>query len=114
MLRFLADEYDDTCDTVFPMLQGILASVSAHILGIVSDIHGSLQHKRSRKVATSPLDDSVRTFLASLLRVLLEKLKWDEEADVEDSDEEDNAEFERLRKVGDVSYDLSFHEPPAY
>lgn len=35
MLRFLADEYDDTCDTVFPMLQGILASVSAHISGIL-------------------------------------------------------------------------------
>lgn len=49
------------------------------------------------------MDESVRTFLASLLRVILEKLKWDEEADVEDSDEEDNAEFERLRKVSDVS-----------
>lgn len=27
MLRFMADEYDDTCSTIFPMLQMILASV---------------------------------------------------------------------------------------
>jgi exportin-T len=54
-------------------------------------------------VGTGPLDESVRTFLASLLRVLLDKLKWDEEADLEDVDEEDNAEFERLRKVSDVN-----------
>ncbi|KAF8632204.1 hypothetical protein AX15_001968 [Amanita polypyramis BW_CC] len=81
MLRFLADEYDDTSSTVFPFLQGILAS-----------------YKRSRKISSGPLDESKRSFLAQLLQVLLEKLKWDEEADVEDADEEDNAEFERLRK----------------
>lgn len=28
MLRFMADEYDDTCSTVFPLLQTILLSVS--------------------------------------------------------------------------------------
>lgn len=28
MLRFLADDYDDTCSTVFPLLQVILAGVS--------------------------------------------------------------------------------------
>lgn len=28
MLRFLADPYDDTCSTVFPMLQVILSGVS--------------------------------------------------------------------------------------
>ncbi len=33
-------------------------------------------------MVTGPLDESVRTFLASLLRVLLDKLKWDEEADL--------------------------------
>jgi hypothetical protein len=27
MLRFMEDEYDDTCSTVFPMLQSVLASV---------------------------------------------------------------------------------------
>lgn len=27
MLRFMADEYDDTCSTVFPLLQTILLNV---------------------------------------------------------------------------------------
>ena len=27
MLRFMEDEYDDTCSTIFPMLQTVLASV---------------------------------------------------------------------------------------
>ena len=27
MLRFMADEYDDTCSTVFPLLQTVLLSV---------------------------------------------------------------------------------------
>lgn len=27
MIRFMSDEYDDTCSTIFPMLQMILASV---------------------------------------------------------------------------------------
>ena len=31
MLRFMEDEYDDTCSTVFPMLQTILASVCYYI-----------------------------------------------------------------------------------
>lgn len=62
-------------------------------------------------MVTSPLDESVRTFLASLLRVLLDKLKWDEEADLEDVDEEDNAEFERLRKVSIVEVHPSCRDP---
>ena len=27
-LRFMADEYDDTCNTVFPFLQALLTNVS--------------------------------------------------------------------------------------
>lgn len=27
VLRFMADEYDDTCSTIFPLLQTILSSV---------------------------------------------------------------------------------------
>lgn len=27
MLRFMADEYDDTCSTIFPFLQTVLGSV---------------------------------------------------------------------------------------
>ncbi|RDX57282.1 ARM repeat-containing protein [Lentinus brumalis] len=81
MLRILADEYDDTCSTVFPLLQTIL-----------------LSYKRQRKSSTEPLELSKRSFLSSLLTVVLEKLKWDEEADPEDMDEDDKADFEELRK----------------
>ncbi|KAF8638342.1 hypothetical protein AX17_002362 [Amanita inopinata Kibby_2008] len=81
MLHFLADKYDDTCNTVFPLLHGILTS-----------------YKRSRKISRDPLDDLRRHFLTSLLEVILAKMKWDENADAEDADEDDNAEFERLRK----------------
>ncbi|CCM00091.1 uncharacterized protein FIBRA_02118 [Fibroporia radiculosa] len=81
MLRFMADEYDDTCSTIFPLLQAILSSF-----------------KRSRKTSSEPLDESKRYFLTSLLRVILEKLKWDEESDPEDMDEDDKTAFEQLRK----------------
>ena len=45
------------------------------------------------------MDPAKRSFLSSLLTVILEKLKWDEEADPEDMDEDDKAAFEELRKV---------------
>lgn len=31
-------------------------------------------------------------------------MKWDEDADPDDADEDDNAEFERLRKVCGIRY----------
>ncbi|KAJ7903544.1 armadillo-type protein [Mycena olivaceomarginata] len=80
MLRFMADEYDDTCSTVFPLLHVILTS-----------------YKRSRKTSSEPTDATKRSFLTSLLQVILTKMKWDEEADLEDPDEDDNAEFETMR-----------------
>ncbi|CAL1716704.1 unnamed protein product [Somion occarium] len=83
MLRFMADEYDDTCSTVFPLLQNLL---------------GRNQYKRMRKTSSEPLDEQKRSFLTSLLRVILEKLKWEEDADPEDMDEEEKAEFDELRK----------------
>ncbi|KAI0067464.1 ARM repeat-containing protein [Artomyces pyxidatus] len=81
MLHFMADEYDDTCSTIFPMLQTVLAS-----------------YKRSRKVSADPIDDQKKGFLASLLAVILRKMKWDEDADLDDVDEDDRAAFELLRK----------------
>ncbi|TFK28112.1 KapM protein [Coprinopsis marcescibilis] len=80
-LRFLADDYDDTASTVFPLLQAILSS-----------------YKRSRKVAPGPIDDQKRSFLNALLQVILKKLKWDVEATPDDIDDDDNAEFEKMRK----------------
>lgn len=81
MLRFMADEYDDTCSTIFPLLQTVLSN-----------------YKRARKSSPEPLDETKRTFLQSLLRVILQKLKWDEEVDPEDMDEDDKMAFEELRK----------------
>jgi len=34
MLRFMADEYDDTCSTVFPLLQNILTTVRRWLMQI--------------------------------------------------------------------------------
>ncbi|KZT72996.1 ARM repeat-containing protein [Daedalea quercina L-15889] len=81
MLRFMADEYDDTASTVFPFLQNVLAN-----------------YKRARKSSTEPLEESKRTFLTSLLRVILQKLKWEEESDPDDMDEDDKTAFEDIRK----------------
>jgi exportin-T len=81
ILRFLSDEYDDTCNTVFPVLQAILTN-----------------YKRARKGSNDPIDNSQREFMHSLLNVILEKLKWEEDCEFEDEDEEELAAFEGLRK----------------
>ncbi|TFK47820.1 ARM repeat-containing protein [Heliocybe sulcata] len=81
MLRFMSDEYDDTSATIFPMLSTILSS-----------------YKKAKKVSSNPIDESKRTFLTSLLRVILEKFKWDEYTDDDEPDEDDKAAFETLRK----------------
>lgn len=40
----------------------------------------------------------------------MQKLKWDEEADLEDMDDDDKAEFETLRKVGSCQFRLAASE----
>ncbi|THH00220.1 hypothetical protein EW026_g2257 [Hermanssonia centrifuga] len=91
MLRFMADEYDDTCSTIFPFLQAVLGS-----------------YKKARKSSSEPLDESRRSFLISLLTVILQKLKWDEEADPEDMDDDDKVAFEDLRKDLRTFMDATF------
>ncbi|EIW83859.1 ARM repeat-containing protein [Coniophora puteana RWD-64-598 SS2] len=81
LLRFMADEYDDTCSTVFPLLQTILAG-----------------YKKQQKVSSEPIDESKRSFLSALLQVILQKMKWDGEEDPADLDEDDIGAFETLRK----------------
>ncbi|PPQ69074.1 hypothetical protein CVT26_003549 [Gymnopilus dilepis] len=85
MLHFLADEYDDTCSTVFPLLQLILTG-----------------YKRARKLSAGPLEESKRSFLASLLQVILTKMKWDEKPEPDDADEDDMAEFDKMRKANSI------------
>jgi len=102
MLRFLADSYDDTCSTVFPLLSTILGSVSPLRLTQIRVVNPRLyrQYKRARKVSSGPLNESTRSFLVSLMDVILTKLKWDENPELDDADEDDTAEFEKMRKVG--------------
>ena len=57
------------------------------------------QYKRSKKVAPVPLDESTRSFLTSLLDVILQKMRWDKDEDTNDMDEDDITAFELLRKV---------------
>ncbi|KAG7089605.1 pre-tRNA nuclear export protein [Marasmius oreades] len=81
LLRFLADEYDDTCSTVFPFLQTVLSG-----------------YKRTRKTSTGPIDTEKRSFLTSLLQVILEKMKWEIDASPDDPEDDDSLEFEKIRK----------------
>lgn len=53
-----------------------------------------------RKISSDPIDDSKRSFLVSLLKVILDKMKWDEAAaDPDNIEEDDKTAFETLRKV---------------
>lgn len=65
------------------------------------------QYKRARKTASEPLEESKRTFLISLLRVILQKLKWEEDSDPDDMDDDDKAAFEDLRKVISFAHNIS-------
>ena len=52
------------------------------------------QYKRARKSSSEPLDETRRSFLTQLLGVILQKLKWEEEADPDDEDEDDKDDVE--------------------
>lgn len=58
------------------------------------------QYKKAK--AASPqmhMTSEKRDFLESLLKIVIEKMKWDSEAQPDDMDEEDKASFEVMRKV---------------
>lgn len=55
--------------------------------------------KKAKRTSPDQTDDSSRAFLVSILGALLEKMKWDEEADPNDMDEDDKQAFESLRRV---------------
>ena len=60
------------------------------------------QYKRSRKLSTEPLDEQKRGFLASLQAVILKKMKWEDSTDLDDTDDDDRAAFEVLRKASQL------------
>lgn len=50
-------------------------------------------------MSSDPLDDATRSFLGSLLDVVLRKMRWDKDEDPADMDEDDVMAFDGLRKV---------------
>ncbi|KAI9323871.1 armadillo-type protein [Dichotomocladium elegans] len=82
LLKFLADEYDDTCTAVFPFVNDILTIL-----------------KKQKKTMPS-YTQSQQEFLGSLLNVIIMKMKYDEESEWgNDEDEpEEEALFMELRK----------------
>lgn len=67
-----------------------------------------MQHKRTRKVSSHPLDDATRSFLSQLLEVIMQKMRWNKDEDPTDLDEDDVVAFDGLRKVPGFSYFSSF------
>lgn len=107
-LQFLADEWDDTSQTVHPFFTSVLSGVRSFFLYILfpfdyqdSSAHGwNRQYKRQRKASPQThLTESKRQFLSSFLEVALQKMKWDADADVDFMDEDDKLSFEVMRKV---------------
>ncbi|KAL1916477.1 uncharacterized protein VTP21DRAFT_5668 [Calcarisporiella thermophila] len=88
LLKFLADEYDDTSSAVFPLVSELLQLL-----------------KRQKKLAGS-LSQPQQDFLLSLLRVVVMKMKYDESANWGgDDDEEEEALFLEMRKGLKVFFD---------
>ena len=54
---------------------------------------------KKAKRSSDQIDEASRAFLVSILSALLEKMKWDEEEDPNDMDEDDKQAFESLRKA---------------
>ena len=99
-LRFLADPYDDTTSTIFPLLSSILGTVSTYPSHVDQNPDYHFQLKKIKRSSPQDITDETRAFLSSTLSALLQKLKWDEdESDLDDMDEDDRQAFETLRKV---------------
>src|SRR5204863_1661519 len=84
VLRFFADEYDEVCSTVIPSLNDVL----------------SFLRKSAKDGPSSP---QRAVMLLPILRAVFAKMRYDDTAAWEgDEDQEDDAEFQDLRKRLDV------------
>ncbi|KZV87175.1 ARM repeat-containing protein [Exidia glandulosa HHB12029] len=81
MLNFMADNYDDTSSTVFTLMTTLLSS-----------------QKKTQNRLPSVTQEALRQFWTSALTVILQKMRWDADADPSDMDEDDTQAFEVLRK----------------
>ncbi|RHZ76816.1 hypothetical protein Glove_189g18 [Diversispora epigaea] len=93
LLKFLADEYDDTSCAVFSFLSAFL----------------SVLKKQIKQVGE--LSSSQREFLDSLLKVIVIKMKFDDESDWggTDDDGEGEAEFSVMRKNLKSFFDIIYN-----
>lgn len=98
-LHFLADPYDDTCSTIFPLLSNVLTTVSLPYLPDIADSYGLVQLKKAKRSSQENFPEPTRSFLSTALSTILKKMKWDEEQDPEDMDDDDKHAFETFRKV---------------
>ncbi|KAK9766337.1 pre-tRNA nuclear export protein [Basidiobolus ranarum] len=81
MLKFLGDEYDETSSAVFPFVSELL-----------------LMFKRQKKI-TNGLNSTQRELLASLIQVVVFKMKYDPDTEWDDEEEDDEEIlFSELRK----------------
>ncbi|ORY05766.1 Xpo1-domain-containing protein [Basidiobolus meristosporus CBS 931.73] len=81
MLKFLGDEYDETSSAVFPFVSELL-----------------LMFKRQKKI-TNGLTATQRELLASLIQVVVFKMKYDPDTEWNDEEEDDEEIlFSELRK----------------
>ncbi|KAI7870604.1 armadillo-type protein [Spinellus fusiger] len=82
LLKFLADEYDDTSTALFAFVNDMLSIF------------------KKQKKARQPLTQPQQEFLSALLSVVIMKMKYDEETEWgnEDDEPEEEALFSELRK----------------
>lgn len=59
----------------------------------------AVQLKKVKRNSPQDITEEIRAFLSSTITALLEKMKWDEDSDMEDMDEDDKHTFESFRKV---------------
>jgi len=62
-------------------------------------LNATIQYKRAKKNNPEPVSQERRAFLKQTLDTILEKMKWDEDDDPGDMDDDDLAAFDLLRKV---------------
>jgi exportin-T len=96
LLRFLADEYDETSMAVFPFLTDLLS--------------------QSRRIAKRNAQDLFeRTFLQALLNAIFKKMRYDNESTPLDNDSGEEAEFQDLRKrLLGFQYSIGLIDPDLY
>ncbi|CAG8633550.1 24667_t:CDS:10 [Dentiscutata erythropus] len=93
LLKFLADEYDDTSCAVFPFVSALQTVL------------------KKQKNCSGVLTGTQREFLDSLLKVVVLKMKYDDETDWGGTDDgsEDAAEFLEMRKNLKSFFEAIYH-----